>query len=214
MAIDDTEVQVKLDQLGGVLEIDDLEPGFCQPLQELSEDFANIVNGLRSLLHPAWASRQVRLVFVDSSCVNASALKTSSSDYIVIRRGLVEVIYGVMLLIMSSPSIFPEVGDPSAEQEPEATFTTGFPRFPLLRKNSTHGSIAVHRPANIARGAFAIEMAYTALRFALLHELGHIYAGHLELLGSLGLPAHIAEVGALGLSPQPPRLRQVLEVDA
>jgi hypothetical protein len=86
--------------------------------------------------------------------------------------------------------------------------------MPLLRKNaSVPEDVNVSLPMDPARCTLAQLLGDIALHFLICHEIGHIVAGHHELLASLGMNLAISEIHGY-IPSEYSSLRQILECDA
>lgn len=207
------EIEDVIAGLGGRFDPDQPDSIFSASLNGALDTATRIVGGARKNMNTQWANRPLDVTFVRNHDVNAFATKGERADHIVITLGAVQAIFGTMCALMASPSFLPEIGDVSKEEELQGPFPHGFPPMPLLQGNLPPDPSAVYHPRD-ARMAFALQLSEDALQFLVLHELGHILGGHLEVREARGLSPKLFEIGQYNSGPIGPELRQVLEYDA
>lgn len=170
---------------------------------------------LKQRMQAEWKNRPLDILIVDNPSLGAWADSDAARDYIYIHSGAIEVIYGTMLGLLSTPMFFPGIGDFKNEVRPRSIPDGEFPRISLLE--ITHGiEQNTHQlfPKNQTRTMLAQVMAELALEFLIYHEIGHIMGGHLEILRSSNHFASITEVQYAFNKPEDSSLRHVLECDA
>jgi hypothetical protein len=209
-----SELDVKAAKWGGVFDPSVLVESFGHLLTELVDSASVLIDGLRQHMSPKWTTRPIQVAFTKSEEVNACATKGRDADYILITIGAVGKIYGTLNGLLSIPGFLPEVGNSDREDTPNESLADGFPKMPLLGRDYGGNSIRFYLPADQTRVTFANQLSSMALHFLLMHEIGHILAGHLELLERQGFAAAISEfdAGTTKNATMPPR--HVLESDA
>lgn len=203
-----------LASFGETFEPDQLESPISEWFIRVRSTASTIINGRRKHMDAQWSDRPLHVIFVHDSEMNAYATKSDIADYIILTDGAVETLFGTMCGLMSSPSFLSGIGDLSKEEEPQGPFPNGLPRMPLPWKNQDSKPIEVYRPSNIARMAFALQLAEDALQFLIFHELGHILGGHLEMFEAEGMKPLLLKAGQPNKEKIPNRIRPVLEYDA
>jgi hypothetical protein len=207
------EVKALIASHGGAFDPSSLAAPFEALLLDLSGWGRTLVDGLRQHMKSQWSKRPLEIIFLNSRDLNAWATKSHNADYVLITIGLVEKIYGTMAGMMSAPSFLRAIGTAPADEPPQSELAHGFPSMPLLRKELGTDAIQLCWPTDELRVAFAMQLASMALQFTLLHEIGHIFGGHLERCEQRGITPNIREFGAGGheecLIPD-----QILECDA
>lgn len=195
MSPDVSELDVMAAEWGGVFDPSVLPDSFGDLLTELVDSANLMVDGLRQHMSAPWATRPLHVAFTNSEEVNARAKKGKDADYILVTIGVVGKVYGTMYGMLSTPSFLPEVGNANQEETPNELLTAGFPPMPLLGPDDGDEPVEFYLPADQTRATFAMHLSSTALHFLLYHEIGHIVAGHFELLEHQGFAAAISEFG-------------------
>jgi hypothetical protein len=199
---------------GGILDPSTLTETFENLLLEPVRLADILVDGSRENMDSRWATRPLRIAFLNGSVPNAFATKSEHADYVLITIGLVESIYGTMAGMLSVPFFLPMIGTPPVGEPPRLELAGGFPPMPFLRKGFSENPIRLCWPSDPARVALALQLASMALHFTVLHEIGHIFGGHLELSEQRGMAPVIREFED-GLSDhQAVPHDQILECDA
>ncbi|MDQ2730656.1 MAG: hypothetical protein M3Y56_03270 [Armatimonadota bacterium] len=110
---------------------------------------------------------------INSSQLNAIAVRQESRDFIGILKGTVELVQ----------SLFYMLNEPSAIA------------WSVLPRDTTHLGASVVPPSNPSNDRIARIQIKFAFEFLIAHELAHVRNGHLQL-GSIGHSGQIAELGA------------------
>jgi hypothetical protein len=149
--------------------------------------------------------RSIYLDIVDNPSINAIA-KVFSHDYIAVHSGALQALLGVLFQMLSHPALFAQVGDCTEESVQRAIGPNPF---------SGHEAHSVQwtLPRNEARREFAVNLATVAFVFLVMHEIGHLRNGHVDLLKTMGM-AELAEIRSACPSSADPLLRHTLEIDA
>ncbi len=214
MSSDVSELDAKAAELGGVFDASVLADSFGDLLTDLVDSANFMVDGLRQHMSAPWATRPLHVTFTNSEEVNAYADKGKAADYILITIGAVSKVYGAMYGMLSTPSFLPEVGNANQEKTPNELLTGGFPPMPLLGSDDGDEHVEFCLPVDQRRSTFAMQLSSIALHFLLYHEIGHIVAGHFELLEQQGFVPIISEFGTPAPRDATPPARYVLECDA
>jgi hypothetical protein len=199
---------------GGLLDLDSLDATSAAMLADVASWADSLMTTFRPEMPERWAKRPLRVGFTNATSVGAWATKKPNTDIILITRGAVEKIYGTMTGLLSVPAFLPEIGSHADGPVPEGPLPNGFPPLPLFEKVLPEGPIEVYYPEDPVRGALAQDLAVMALHFLLLHEVGHIVAGHLELLASASGEACIAEFDRSSRMSRATIPRYIIECDA
>jgi len=150
--------------------------------------------------------QEIYLDLLDNPAVNAYAT-IQTYDFIAINRGSVDTLLGVFGQLLSHPSSWSHVGDAKLEQEERAVGPNFFHPGP-------HTKLGHIVPLCAQRQHFTVNLTTLAFHFLVMHEIGHLRNGHLDMLQKLGVQG-LAEISSLRLEPPvDPLLRQALEIDA
>jgi hypothetical protein len=149
---------------------------------------------------------EIYLDLLDNPAVNAYA-NIQTYDFIAINRGSVDTLLGVFGQILSHPSTWSRVGDSTLEQDDRAVGPNFF--HPGLHTKLNHIV-----PICAQRQHFTVNLTTLAFHFLVMHEIGHLRNGHLDMLQKLGVQG-LAEISSPRMeSPVDPLLRQALEINA
>jgi hypothetical protein len=150
--------------------------------------------------------QEIYLDLLDNPTVNAYA-NIQTYDFIAINRGSVDTFLGVFGQLLSHPSSWSRVGDAKLEQEGRAVGPNFFHPGP-------HTELGHIVPLCAQRQHFTVNLTTLAFHFLVMHEIGHVRNGHLDMLQNLGVQG-LAEITSARMeSPIDPLLRQALEIDA
>ncbi len=200
--------------MGGILDPTALAEPFDNILTDVIDFANNFFSSLQGAITFPWSSRPLHVSFVNDKNVNAFAGKKKNFDYIFINAGVIEKIYGTMMGMLSIPTFLPGIGSIENEEAPEQALNGGFPRMPLLRKGVEPEPFQICIPADEHRNSFAMWLAECAVTFLVLHEIGHVLAGHLEILEQQGLAPQIAEFSDSRMTGEAMPPTGILEYDA
>jgi hypothetical protein len=145
------------------------------------------------------------LDFLENPTVNAHAT-ILTHDYIGIHRGTADTLLGIFGQILSHPSSWRCVGNPKAEMEERATGASFF--SPGSERTLCHVV-----PRCPQRQHFTVNLSSLAFYFLVMHEVGHLRNGHLDVLKNSGI-RELTEINPSNEFTRDPLLRQTLEIDA
>lgn len=147
--------------------------------------------------------------YVHNSLPNAVACTSNGHDLIAIFSGLSYTLSAFFASMFSDPSVFEDVGNPSAESldiERMRTLSNSVSIIALLKCMVT--------PKCEIRSRMAQSMLEAAHAFVFYHEVGHLEGGHLRLLQD-AFGVQVYEEFPVSLSsPDENAVRQSLELDA
>jgi hypothetical protein len=161
-----------------------------------------------------WKRRPLEILVVDKPDVNAFAESHADHDSIYIFRGALEIIYGNIFGLLSTPAFFPIIGNVNVEVTPQNLPIDGFSRVPMLRDDSNGNQSSPFFPNDQGRMTVALILAELAFEFLIFHEIGHIVGGHLEILQIRQNMRAISEFEYTLGNTSDYLLRQTLECDA
>jgi hypothetical protein len=152
----------------------------------------------------------VYIDFIDNDKFNAVATKKEDRYYIGINWGSVLILYDLFQRIMTSPKIFPHIGDASKEEIKKIynPLITEFSK--LILSNDLDRGLG---PKDVERKSHAATLTSLAIGFLFLHEYGHILNGHIDLKGNLFNSFSLSEMENDSNSFTPLN-SQTIEVDA
>lgn len=166
---------------GTPIEPSDLAPPFDKLLQDILDHVNTLFRCLRSEAKEAWRNRPFHITFTDGAMMSACCRRCKDIDYIIVPVGALEKIGGATHGIMAEPSYCPRIGDVSLESGIDRKLTDGFPPFPVLRKDYNENmKISVVWPDCRLRAAYGQHLLVQAIHYMILHEMGHIFGGHLD----------------------------------
>jgi hypothetical protein len=200
--------------MGGVFDLSLVGDSFRSFFTDLLDSANAMMDGLRLHMSARWAARPLHVGFTNSDEVNAFATKGKYAEYIFITIGAVCKVCGTMYGMLSTPVFLPAIGNPGLDEMPNEPLADGFPPLPLLRTDQCEQPVSFYLPLDQTRATFAMHLSSTALQFLLMHEIGHVVAGHLELRERQGCGPTISEFGTAGTQDARTPPRHVLECDA
>ena len=113
--------------------------------------------------------------------MSACCRRCKDIDYIIVPIGALEKIGGATHGIMAEPSFCPRFGDVSLESGNDNKLIKGFPPFPVLRKDyHDNMKISVVWPDYRVRTAYGQHLLAKAISYMILHEMGHVFCGHMD----------------------------------
>ncbi|MCH7687131.1 MAG: hypothetical protein IH899_10700, partial [Planctomycetes bacterium] len=191
---------------------------FASPFDDVVEDFVEkgrvLYESLVDHMRPQWKQRPLEILIVDNPSLDARANHYADRDQICIFRGALELIYGNILGLLSTPTFFPAMGDIKNEVRPQNLPGGRFPRVPLLKNISDADQrTSLFFPNDQTRMTVAQILAELALEFLIYHEIGHIVGGHLEILRKSFRLTTIAEFQH-AVKPDDCTFQHLLECDA
>lgn len=120
---------------------------------------------------------KLNFYFVEDMSINACAyIGLPCQDYIEMNVGTLVHIFAYMKTAMADRMVFREIGNP--DKECDAIISGMFD--PESRQLYFKG-----QPVDEERDSIAFYLSLFTIRFVLIHELGHLYNGHLGLLKKL-----------------------------
>lgn len=168
-----------INKYGGAVRKFDTHIGVWDILIEpINQIGSHIWRAWHSKLLKAWANRSVQMSITNSSEVNAVAIPSEEADHILLYRGLIEHVLGYTWVLFGTREFLPNIGDSKKEQSIKHTA-----QFFEQRADLKTGTASV-APICHSRQLVASLAASFALQVALLHEYGHIFGGHFQLLRS------------------------------
>lgn len=150
-------------------------------LGEIANFGRNAARAMRRYADPRWQSRDLDVCFIDHASLNATVCSGEQSDWIVLNRGVIEIVYGNTLGLFGQPQFAPSLGEPKPPLGPSVGQLRSFPRYGLTCESEDERIAACTRPACTKRLELAKKIAWLACAFLVTHEIGHVMAGHLEL---------------------------------
>lgn len=183
MKVGSDEHRHLIDEYGGAVSKSDTHIAVWEILIEPISQIGSLIwRTWQSKLLKAWANRPVQMSIVNSSEVNAVAIPGEEADHILLYRGLIEHVLGYTWALFGTREFLPDIGDSKREQSIERTA-----KFFEQRADLKTGTASV-APICHSRQLVASLTASFALQVALLHEYGHIFGGHFQLIRS-GAPS-------------------------
>jgi hypothetical protein len=167
--------------MGTPIEPSDFVTPFDKLLQDILDQANTLFQCLRSKTKEVWRSRRFYIMFTDGVTMNARCRRLKSIDYIILPIGALEKIGGATLGIMAEPSFCPRIGKVSLESGICIKLEGGFPPFPLLQDGYDENmKLSVVWPDCRVRAAYGQHLLVNAVRYMIMHEMGHIFGGHLD----------------------------------
>ncbi|HMN42481.1 MAG TPA: hypothetical protein PKE29_16695 [Phycisphaerales bacterium] len=151
-------------------------------------------------------------MLTDGSELGAWARALPEADYIILPVGAIEALTGCFFGLLAMPEFLPGLGDSKMEQTHPADLSRFVP-FPMIRREVPDAEeLDVTIPRCPVRRAFGWHLTSVSLSFLLLHEMGHVLAGHLDSL--VEGPSGWKELSASGRFASGVIPRRVIELDA
>ena len=119
-----------------ILTPDQFIPPFDAEVGNLIDKGYALYESLRKYMLPQWKDRTLDILIFNSPELDAYAMENTGSDRICISRGALELIWGNILGLLSTPAFLPTVGNAGVEVTPINRPKGGFPPVPLLRNAS------------------------------------------------------------------------------
>ena len=153
----------------------------------------------------------VELKFINSPKFNALATIIDNKDYIGLNLGSIFILEDLFFRMLSHPEVFPNIGN-SAKEIPKKLYN---PRIidaeQLLNAKGTDEKIM---PSDEKMAYFAFSLAKAAFIFIILHEVGHLFWGHLSLISNYSEVNLISEDNTPNYKELTELDYQTLEIDA
>ncbi|WP_421830354.1 hypothetical protein [Larkinella sp.] len=122
----------------------------------------------------------VHFDFINNPNFNATAFIHKGKEFIGFNYGLILMVYEIFNRILSSPKIFPDLGNVELEHEHEK-LPVLTPNFEVVRDQYEEKKYSPYvYPVDETRSYYANDLADLALNFLLLHEIAHLRYGHLS----------------------------------
>jgi hypothetical protein len=188
----------------------DFEPPFDSICKDLKEVGGTLYESSRPYMREQWGDWPLTIDFIDSPHLNAIATVDDGQYRICIFRGAVEHVYGAMYGLMSCPSFLPAIGNAKGETPPAFFPESGFCPIPTSQAAPLYTGVEIVIPTDPTRRTAAMLLASVALEFLVVHEVGHIVGGHLEIEPTASIREYEGGVGASGTHA----LDRALECDA
>lgn len=159
---------------------------FLSPQNNLGEMYRHTIKGYYSRMkeyqeiHPDFPS--VNVDYIDNTLLNAVASKKDGKYYIGIYAGTFILLNELFLRMMSSPNIYPEIGDSSKEVPTKKLFNPH--QFDLSIYSMCKPDDEDVMPKDPTRRLYAALLTKTALNFLFDHEYAHIAFGHVDYLAA------------------------------
>lgn len=173
------EISCACKGLGTPIEPDDFVDPFGIMLLDIRKAVDSLISSYREHVHVRWQSRPLQVVFTEGTSLNARARKLPAADLVILPVGVIERLSGAALALMTIPSFLPRLGEVTSEPFESGTIAD-FPSLPMLRVGHSDAPIRCFWPVCQHRRAFAQHLTSIATHFVILHELGHVFGGHLE----------------------------------
>lgn len=174
---------------GGNVEKSDTHVAIWDIMIEPTLQVASIIRQVwRPKLLDIWANRPVLMSIVNSLDVNAVAMPGKEADHILICKGLIEHLLGYAWVLFGTREFLPNIGDSKKEQSIDHTA-----KYFDQRANLKTGAAFV-APICHSRQLISSLIVSHALNIALLHEYGHIFGGHFQLLPDINISAGLDEL--------------------
>lgn len=201
-------------KIGTPVTASDFQKPFRQILDDLVEMGYTLYESFRPYMRKSFDQCGFEINITDRPELNACTTTCNDTYKVHVFRGAVEHIFGTMLGLLSCPTFLPEIGNAAREVTPSICGGAFLP-MPLLRNVAAHHTqVDVPIPSDSVRTTIAHLLSTIALDFLLSHEIGHIIAGHHEILHSFGMNTTISEYQSGRGPTERYALRQVLECDA
>ena len=169
-------------------------------------------------------------IIVESASPNAFAIDVEGVNVCGVHIGLVVSLFEISHFVFAQATLFPEIGDPSAERSPAlpGDSTLSFLMADRLRADpaTTGGPVGTEiLPQDAQRNLAAHFLTQLMVRFAWLHEQFHALNGHCGVIAAQGRgvalnempddrPVSIVEAGQEGDDPQWRLTLHCMEYDA
>jgi hypothetical protein len=168
---------------GGLLDIE--SHPYMHPTNK--EILGNIISQLRGnliyVLEPFHIKPKILIGYLDLSVIGAVATKIDDTYLIGLHAGTIPVFNCFFARLLSSPRLFPEVGDISkiklAKTENPHMLSAEY-ALDEQSKDNLYESIGEER------SALSFRLGFYAIRHLIKHEIAHIMNGHLEFLKNHG----------------------------
>ena len=170
----------------------------------------------RSQSPPPVIQPEVYVGLVHNPEFTAFAFQERKREFIAVFTGTIEIIYSLCYRVMSHSATRPGVGCPGKEFPPEKIPFIPTNAEEWIERGRSNGDLRqpTPKPQDQVRQHYAHLLARVVLDYILLHEFGHLCAGHLSLdheVSARGLVTQCSETGAYKLSPL---TDQTLELNA
>ena len=180
--------------MSALIHTEEFEDPFRSIVSELLDQTYAMYDSLREHMRTPWRERALKIQIVDDAALNAVVRRDGNSEQIRVNRGALEHIFGTMFGLFSCPTFLPKIGHAASEKMPPGLAGCGFPVLPLLPCcGSQLEQRAVLIPTDEGRASMAVAFGQIALEFLLLHEIGHIVGGLLDLPETFSNRAYIPE---------------------
>ncbi|MBM4053919.1 MAG: hypothetical protein FJ264_04425 [Planctomycetes bacterium] len=194
-------------EYGGRLDLSTVHPTTRDGMQGLLDYYRWLLNAARFADPPYNPTGNLTVDFVDNAEVNATAFVSNQLELIGINWGLVALIYQAFYLLMSSPTVLPNIGDAEVEKAEKRNIDA------LLQPQSWKLMESL-LPKDGDRVRVAQHLAWNAMAFVFAHEVSHVCRAHLRYLKTtFGIDRHV-EYRTVRLSESQARTLQALELDA
>jgi hypothetical protein len=201
MSIDQKEKECLFKKHGGRLECFDPSQTFLSDLISAARQWCAQTVSAES----ERSGRRICLDLFDNATVNAHATNYTH-DYIALNREAVDTLLGSFGQLLPHPSSLQSSGNPAPDLEDLAVG----PNFFSLGSERTLCHIV---PRCSQRQHFTVNLTSMALYFLVMHEVGHLRNGHVDLLMNLGV-CELPEITSRNVFAGERPLRQTLEIDA
>lgn len=151
------------------------------------------------------------IYFINNPNFNALATINKHIDFIGINLGTIFIIEDLFFRMMSHPQILPSVGDVSKENAKKIFNAKIVNAEQLLIAKPYQEAI---QPNDQTRYFFAISLAKNAFLYIILHELGHLYSGHLHYVKNYSNNLMVVESNDIDYKKLSELDYQTLELDA
>jgi len=141
--------------------------------------------------------------------VNAFAFKSDKFYFIGINAGSLLVIQQAFFTLLSHPAVLQDIGNIANETPKFDSIPFG---FPLTNKKLEN--ISDISPKDTVRWHYCLFLTSCAMRFLMLHELGHILYGHIDYIAQIGARPLLSEIPQQDNSPFSSDTLQALEFQA
>lgn len=173
------------------------------------DDLGGVVSvGLREQLEVYHTlAGEIDCVFLADMTFNAVAISDGTRYAIGINIGAAVLIARYAYCLMSDPTMFPNIGDPSGEEVDP--YVIECLRNPLRAK-----SYGRYLPRNPTRLEAAKQLSLAAYLMLFFHELNHVELGHLDLAKDRFGVTEYREITAVPISTEEAAARRALELEA
>ena len=142
--------------------------------------------------------------YLENDSLGGSAFAYENTDYIYLNCGSILKIHDLFLKLLSNPQVFPKIGNFKYSD-----FT--YHKEPIYN-NGEEQMVFYNGSSDKTRNDLALQLAYFAVLYIILHEIGHHFNGHVLLLSSNNLSFSMEMTGEQSNIDN--LERQTLEMDA